>query len=98
MNVSLDQAIEIHAKALKHRFGERAPLLAEEKADHCAARGDDEGYAVWRPSCRCRRNASCGQAACVSRFDGFSLALSRRVGPPRLLYQRLPPKRSRSEW
>ena len=48
MNVSLDQAIEIHAKALKHRYGERAPVLAEEKADHCAARGDDEGYAVWR--------------------------------------------------
>ena len=48
MNVSLTQAIEIHAKALKHRFGARAPLLAEEKADHCAAQGDDEGYAVWR--------------------------------------------------
>ena len=47
MNVSLTQAIEIHAKALKHRFGKRAPLLAEEKADYCAARGDDEGYAVW---------------------------------------------------
>ena len=45
--MSLDQAIEIHAKALKHRFGKRAPLLAGEKADHCAARGDDEGYAVW---------------------------------------------------
>ena len=48
MNVSLDQAIEIHAKALKHRFGKRAPLLAEERAHHCAAQGDDEGYAVWR--------------------------------------------------
>jgi hypothetical protein len=47
MNVSLDQAIEIHAKALKHRFGKRAPLLAEERAHHCAAHGDDEGYAVW---------------------------------------------------
>ena len=47
MNVSLNQAIEIHAKALKYRFGKRAALLAEEKADHCAARGDDEGYAVW---------------------------------------------------
>jgi hypothetical protein len=47
MNVSLDQAIEIHAKALKHRFGKRAALLAEEEADHCAAQGDDEGYAVW---------------------------------------------------
>jgi hypothetical protein len=48
MNVSLDQAIEIHAKALKHRYGKRAALLAEEKAHHCAARGDDEGRAVWR--------------------------------------------------
>ena len=47
MNVSLDQAIEFHAKALKHRFGNRATLLAEERARHCAARGDDEGYAVW---------------------------------------------------
>jgi hypothetical protein len=47
MNVSLTQAIEIHAKALKHRFGKRAALLAEEKADHCAAGGDDEGCAVW---------------------------------------------------
>jgi hypothetical protein len=48
VNVSLTEAIEIHAKALKHRFGKRAALLAEEKADHCAAEGDDEGYAVWR--------------------------------------------------
>ena len=47
MNVSLNQAIEIHAKALKHRFGNRAALLAEEKAHHCAAQGDDEGHAVW---------------------------------------------------
>lgn len=48
MNVSLDQAIEIHARALKHRFGDRAALVAEEKAHHCAARGDDEGRAVWQ--------------------------------------------------
>jgi hypothetical protein len=47
MNVSLTQAIEIHAKALKHRFGNRAALLAEEKAHHCATQGDDEGRAVW---------------------------------------------------
>jgi hypothetical protein len=47
MNVSLDQAIEIHAKALKYRFGKRAVLLAEEKAHHCAARGDDGGHGVW---------------------------------------------------
>ena len=47
MNVSLDQAIEIHAKELKYRFGKRAALMAKEKAHHCAAQGDDEGHAVW---------------------------------------------------
>ena len=47
MNVSLHQAIEIHARALKYRFGDRAALLAEEKAHQCAARGDAEGSAVW---------------------------------------------------
>lgn len=47
MNVSLDEAIEIHARALKYRFGHRAALLAEEKAHDCAARGDSEGRAVW---------------------------------------------------
>jgi hypothetical protein len=48
MNLSLDQAIEIHARALKYRFGHRASVLAKEKAHHCAARGDDEGRAVWQ--------------------------------------------------
>ena len=47
MNVSLNQAIEIDAKVLAHRFGDRAPLLAREKAHHCSASGDDEGHAVW---------------------------------------------------
>jgi hypothetical protein len=48
MNVSLDQAIEIHARALKYRFGNRAALMARERAQHCAARDDDEGRAVWQ--------------------------------------------------
>jgi hypothetical protein len=47
VNVSLNQAIEIHAKVLAHRVGDRAPLLAREKAHHCSASGDDEGHAVW---------------------------------------------------
>jgi hypothetical protein len=47
MNVSLDQAIEIHAKSLKHRFGKRAALLAKERAHDCALQGDDQGHAVW---------------------------------------------------
>jgi hypothetical protein len=61
MNVSLTQAIEIHAKALKQRFGKRAALLAEEKADHCAAQGDNEGYAVWRRVAAVAENASINQ-------------------------------------
>jgi hypothetical protein len=48
MKVSLDQAIEIHAKALRHRHGTRAPLLAREKAHHCNASGDHEGHTVWQ--------------------------------------------------
>ena len=47
VSVSLNQAIEIHARVLAHRFGDRAPLLAQEKAHHCSASGDDEGHAVW---------------------------------------------------
>lgn len=47
MNMSLNQAIEIHAKVLAHGFGDRAPLLAQERAHHCWALGDSEGHAVW---------------------------------------------------
>ena len=47
MNVSWIKPSRIHAKALKRRFGNRATLLAEERARHCAARGDDEGCEVW---------------------------------------------------
>jgi hypothetical protein len=47
MNVSLDQAIEIHAKALRYRFGSQAPVLAKEKAGHCSSSGDHEGATVW---------------------------------------------------
>lgn len=48
MKVSLNQAIEIHAKALKHRFGDRAPHLAREKAHSCSASNDHEGHLVWQ--------------------------------------------------
>jgi hypothetical protein len=47
MNVSLDQASEIHAKVLRHRFGDRAPLLAYEKAADLSASGDQGGETVW---------------------------------------------------
>ena len=47
MNVSLDQAIEMHASALKRRAGPTAPRLARERARSCALAGDEEGGAVW---------------------------------------------------
>jgi hypothetical protein len=45
--VTLDQAIEIHAKVLKFRYGRTAPHRARERADNCSAAGDCEGHAVW---------------------------------------------------
>jgi hypothetical protein len=67
VRVTLDQAIEIHAKAMKYRFGKRASFLAEEQADRCLASGDREGHGVWR------RVAAMAKAICVrppSRPDG----------------------------
>src|ERR1700722_19251447 len=47
VRVSLKQAIEIHAKVLKHRFGCRAPELARENAESCSKYNDHEGRRVW---------------------------------------------------
>jgi hypothetical protein len=47
LNVTLHQAIEIHAKALRHRFGDRPSALAHEQAKACSTQGDHEGHAVW---------------------------------------------------
>ena len=47
MNVSLDQAIEIHAKVLRYRVGERAAEIAVERARLCEYHGDPEGSEVW---------------------------------------------------
>jgi hypothetical protein len=47
MPISLDQAIEIHAKALRYRHGAKAPRMAREKADQLATIGDRQGFAVW---------------------------------------------------
>ncbi len=45
--MSLTEAIEIHAKALKYRFGGRAPELARQTADRCRRMNDHDGHAVW---------------------------------------------------
>ncbi len=47
MNVSLDQAINIHARALKGRAGKKSPLLAQLRAKNLKEQGDLEGFRVW---------------------------------------------------
>ena len=47
MEVTLDRAIEIHAKVLKRVHGHRAPQNARDRAAELAAAGDREGHHVW---------------------------------------------------
>jgi len=47
MNVSLDEAIGIHARALKSRAGKKSPLVAKLRAHDLMAKGDAEGFRVW---------------------------------------------------
>ena len=47
MHVTLDQAIEIHAKALRHQHGPAATRVAREQARKLAVAGDRERHAVW---------------------------------------------------
>ena len=48
MNISLQQAIEIHARSMGSRFGARSGRRrACQKAMRCRENGDAEGFAVW---------------------------------------------------
>jgi hypothetical protein len=47
MNVSLEQAIEIHARALSRRFKNDAPANARQRAAQLKEKGDYEGHLVW---------------------------------------------------
>ena len=47
MTISLDQAIEIHAKSAISLGGKRAEKSTRERADHCKSRGDADGYETW---------------------------------------------------
>ena len=48
MQVSLDEAIAIHARVLKFRRGlDGGQQAAAERAARCARNGDHEGAAVW---------------------------------------------------
>lgn len=47
MEISLDQAIEIHARALRAQRGPDAPGVARRKARGLADAGDHEGHGIW---------------------------------------------------
>ena len=48
MDVSLQQAIEIHARSMEFRFGAKSGRRrACQKAMRCRENGDAEGFAVW---------------------------------------------------
>jgi hypothetical protein len=48
MNVSTEQAVEIHAKALHYRGKCVAIDMARKYADRCKKAGDLEGRKVWQ--------------------------------------------------
>jgi hypothetical protein len=47
MQISLEQAVEIHARVLTHRLSREAPARARELALDLRRVGDDEGHDVW---------------------------------------------------
>ena len=47
MSISIEQAIEIHAKAAISRSGKRAEIQTRERARHCEALGDLKGSETW---------------------------------------------------
>jgi hypothetical protein len=47
MWVTSDQAVEIYARFLKSRYGNRAKKVTEEKAAQLRSAGDVEGERVW---------------------------------------------------
>lgn len=47
MEISLEQAVEIHARVLTHRLDREAPAKARERALDLRFAGDEEGHGVW---------------------------------------------------
>ena len=61
MDISLDEAIHIHARALKGRAGGNSPMLARLRAGDLRDKGDLEDFGVARgsanrPNCCSRRS------------------------------------------
>ncbi|MBU3886982.1 hypothetical protein FM996_12645 [Methylosinus sporium] len=53
MEISLEQAVEIHARALTHRLLGEAPSNARERATDFQKTGDSEGCVVWLRVAEC---------------------------------------------
>jgi hypothetical protein len=47
MQISLEEAVEIHARALTRRLSKEAPVNARERATELQRVGDREGHGVW---------------------------------------------------
>ncbi len=47
MQISFEEALEIHARALTRRLGDKAPIDARQRAVDLKEAGDHEGHAVW---------------------------------------------------
>ena len=47
MNITLDEAIRIHARASVARFGSKAKRRTQERIEQLAQAGDFEGVRVW---------------------------------------------------
>lgn len=47
MNVTLEQAIQIYARALLHRSGPQASKSARIEAERLKVSGDPQGFDVW---------------------------------------------------
>jgi hypothetical protein len=70
MEVSLDQAIDIHAKVLKYWHGDKAPQEARSKALDCGTAGDIEGLQAWsRVAKVCEALRAIDQPALISEAE-----------------------------
>ncbi len=71
MNVSLEQAIEIHARALLRRLRRDAPANARARATQLQEMGDHEGCSVWLMVAETsERLLECGEETGASVFAG----------------------------
>ena len=66
MQISLDQAIEIHARVLKYWHRDRSPQEARARALDCATAGDFEGFQAWAKVARlCEAPVAVDQSGAV---------------------------------